>query len=155
MGFQLTDGETIGEGIRLVGQHEDELDETWRPVWAAQDELREHCKRIQLRLARAEESKPYLGIEARVFNDGVGFRYLFDERFGELGIAHELTEFGFTADHAAWSIPANYDNYEYLFTETPLTEAGYLAAWQESRPDAERLGRWRHRSPFRSPTTCI
>lgn len=139
LGFRLTDGTVLGEGVRLDGLHTDELDETWQPVWGARAEVRSHCNRLVVRLPAGDRA-PSLGVEARVFDDGVGLRYLFDERFGEFAIADELTEFRFTADHTAWSMPANWDGYEYLYTTTPLTGAGFLAPGDESRDEAEQLG---------------
>ncbi|NYH78930.1 hypothetical protein FHR84_002255 [Actinopolyspora biskrensis] len=76
-----------------------------------------------------------------MFDDGVGFRYLFGERWRDFEVLDEHTEFRFTGNHAAWSIPANYDSYEYLYTETPLSGIGGLADWQEPRDDpGQRIG---------------
>lgn len=141
MGFELGGGAVLGEGTHLVGVHRDELDETWQPVWGAQAEVRSHCNRAVVRLRAPAEQGAELAVEFRVFDDGVGFRYLFGEQLGEFDVLDERTEFRFTGNHTAWSIPANYDSYEYLHTETPLTGIGGLADWQEPRDDpGQRLG---------------
>ncbi|MBA8825200.1 alpha-glucosidase [Saccharopolyspora lacisalsi] len=140
MGFELGDGAVLGEGMKLAGVHRDELDETWQPVWGARAEVRSHCNRAVLRLRKPGQGGE-LAVEFRVFDDGLGFRYLFGAEAGEFDVLDELTEFRFTDDHTAWSIPGNYDSYEYLHTETPLTGIGGLADWQEPRDDpGQRLG---------------
>lgn len=63
------------------------------------------------------------------------------EELGDFTMLDELTEFRFTADHTAWSTPANCDSVEHLHTETPLTGAGFLHEWQEPRDEeGEKLG---------------
>lgn len=138
MGFELGGGIRLGESAELVASAADEIDETWQPVWGSAAEIRSHCRSTVLHL---RESIDYI-IEFRVFDDGVGFRYCFEPQpgFDDFEVLDELTEFRFTADHTAWSTPANYDSVEYLHTETPLTAAGQLHPWQEPRDDAERLG---------------
>ncbi|MGW0893863.1 glycoside hydrolase family 97 protein [Saccharopolyspora sp. NPDC002578] len=137
MGFELGD-RRLGEAAELVGIAHDELDETWRPVWGSSAEIRSHCRSTVVRLHEQVD----FDVEFRVFDDGVGFRYFFPQQpdLGDFEVLDEHTEFRFTADHTAWSTPANYDSVEYLYTETPLTGAGKLHPWQEPRDDAERLG---------------
>lgn len=139
MGFELGDDISLHEGMELTGTHRNELDETWKPVWGARSEVRSHCNRLVARLGSADGRE--LDVEFRVFDDGAGFRYLFPEQHGDFEVVAEHTEFRFTGDHTAWSIPANYDSYEYLYTETPLSRAGYLAEGDEPRnEEGERLG---------------
>ena len=60
----------------------------------------------------------------RVFNDGIGFRYVLpqQENRGAFAITDEYTQFKLTDDHTAWWIPADYDSYEYLYSESKLSE---------------------------------
>lgn len=138
MGFELGDGVRLGESAELIATARDVLDETWEPVWGSSAEIRSHCRSVVLQLRERIDYE----IEFRVFDDGVGFRYFFppQDELDDFEVLDEFTEFRFTADHTAWSNPANYDSVEYLHTETPLTAAGGLHPWQESRDDAERLG---------------
>lgn len=141
MGFELSQATMLGTGMRLVEVHRDELEETWRPVWGARSEVHSHCNRAMVRLDNSAGQAETMGIEFRVFDDGVGFRYLFGPTAGEFDVLDETTEFRFTGNHTAWSIPANFDSYEYLYTETPLTDIGGLADWQDPRDDpGQRLG---------------
>lgn len=146
MGFELGDGERLREGLAVEGIRRDELDETWRPVWGARSEVRSRCRRALVRLRAPERERTRisaLDLEFRVFDDGVGFRYGFapGREQDPFEVLEELTEFRFTGDHTAWSIPANYDSYEYLHAETPLTGVGQVAEWQDPREEeGEQLG---------------
>ena len=64
----------------------------------------------------------------RVFDDGIGFRYEFPEsaEMPVARIAEELTEFAIAPEAAeggkAWWIPGgDFNRYEYLYNETPIT----------------------------------
>ncbi|MHA6804505.1 glycoside hydrolase family 97 protein [Salinifilum ghardaiensis] len=141
MGFELDGGADLRRGMALAAVHRDELDETWTPVWGARSEVRSHCNRAVIRLRAPHARGRELDVEVRVFDDGAGFRYLLGESWGEFGVLDEHTEFRFTADHTAWSIPANYTSYEYQHTETPLSGIGGLVAPEDSREEPEeRLG---------------
>ncbi|GAA2795973.1 glycoside hydrolase family 97 protein [Saccharopolyspora taberi] len=140
LGFELEDGSGLGESAELDAVGTRELDETWRPVWGSASEIRSHCRSTVLRL---RENDRIFEVEFRVFDDGVGFRYVFPEQddLGDFVVLDELTEFRFTADHTAWSCPANYDSVEYLYTETPLTGGGFTHEWQDPRgEEGEQLG---------------
>lgn len=65
-----------------------------------------------------------LRVDFRVYNDGFAFRYkiyLDNQEIDTLLITNELTEFNFANDGSSWSIPANFDSYEYLYREQPLS----------------------------------
>ena len=63
-----------------------------------------------------------MDITFRVFNDGFAFRYSFSEQeLKKLTITDELSEYRFTADHQAWSIPWRTEYYEGLWTKAPLS----------------------------------
>ena len=62
----------------------------------------------------------------RVFDDGVGFRYEFPGAgcsLTQVDIVDELTEFAVAEPATAWWIPGGeWNRYEYLYNQTPLTE---------------------------------
>ena len=63
-----------------------------------------------------------MDITFRVFNDGFAFRYSFSEQeLKKLTITDEMSEYRFTADHQAWSIPWRTEYYEGLWTKAPLS----------------------------------
>jgi hypothetical protein len=67
-----------------------------------------------------------LTLVVRVFDDGVGFRYVFPEEsgFGDFVVTSERTEFAFTDDHTSWWVENDFDSYEYAYEETPLSQVG-------------------------------
>ena len=65
----------------------------------------------------------WLDIVFRVFEDGVGFRYVFPKQAGlkYFIVGDELTEFRMTGDHKTFWIPGDYDTNEYPYTTSPLS----------------------------------
>ena len=64
-----------------------------------------------------------MDIEFRVFDDGMGFRYVFREHpCPVLVLKEEVTEFVMTGNHTAWWIPEDYDSQEFEYTESLLDE---------------------------------
>ncbi|SEV86621.1 glycoside hydrolase family 97 catalytic domain-containing protein [Natrinema salifodinae] len=128
LGFEFRNQAIFGVGadaadLAVTGSERTTVDETWEPVWDRYDEIREHY--TELRLGLEERAEPGRGgtLEVRVFDDGVGFRFLFDERFGEgFVITSERTEYEFADDYASWWIPNDYNNFEVEYEETPLSE---------------------------------
>lgn len=54
--------------------------------------------------------KTYLDVEFRVYDDGIGFRYVFPkQKRKELVITDELSQFAMPEDLTAWWIPGDYD----------------------------------------------
>ena len=82
---------------------------------------------MTIRFVEDSDEQRRFGVTFRVFDDGVGFRYVFDdESMGEtVRIADELTEFNFASDGTAWWIPAGeWNRYEYLYEETDISAVG-------------------------------
>ena len=100
-----------------------EFDETWKPVWGEESEIRDRHNEMAVTLRQTSSDRRMI-IRFRLFDDGLGFRYEFPEQ-GNLVyfvIADELTEFAMTGDHTAWWIPGDYDTQEYDYTESRLSE---------------------------------
>jgi alpha-glucosidase len=59
-----------------------------------------------------------------LFNDGLGFRYEFQEqdKLSYFVIEEECTQFALGGDHTAWWIPGDYDTQEYDYTKSKLSE---------------------------------
>lgn len=68
--------------------------------------------------------KRQLKVRFRVFDDGVGFRYEFplSSNLNYFVIREEHTQFAMTGNHTAFWIPGDYDNQEYDYTESRLSE---------------------------------
>ncbi|MBI3137704.1 MAG: glycoside hydrolase family 97 protein [Sphingobacteriales bacterium] len=99
-------------------------DESWKPVWGEQSSIRNHYKQLLLKLSDRSGSGIRIEIVFRVFDDGVGFRYIFPQqaKLNHFILAEELTQFGVTGDHNAFWIPGDYDTNEYAYYTSPLSE---------------------------------
>ena len=98
-------------------------DETWKPVWGEEAEIRNHYNELQTVLYQKMNDRT-MCITFRLFNDGLAFRYAFPDQknLTYFIIKEEKTEFAMTGDHTAWWIPGDYDTQEYHFTKSRFSE---------------------------------
>jgi alpha-glucosidase len=125
LGFRLLRGPVLDGGFMLAASQTDSVDQTWTQVWGEDQEIRDQHNELQVELKEAAGAARRLTVLFRVFNDGLGFRYVIPAQpgFAELEIDDELTEFVLPDDHKAWWIPGLRPNrYEYHYRCTPLTE---------------------------------
>lgn len=124
LGFLLDDGE-VGKSMRQVGKQTCTKDETWHQPWGEEVEVRNHYKELTLRLQEQSGSKRQMSVVFRVFDDGVGFRYILHgiNKGKEYQIQDELTEITLAHDAKAWSIPTNRTVYfEGIYTPSLLSQ---------------------------------
>lgn len=124
LGFELKDDEkSLLNDFEIIKTETDTFDETWKPVWGEESEIRNHYNELAITL-KQEETNRLMLIRFRLFDDGLGFRYEFPEQkeLVYFVIKEELTEFAMTGDHTAFWIPGDYDSQEYDYTESKLSE---------------------------------
>ena len=123
LGFRLKDGTALVDYFRLVKASQSEKDETWKPVWGEENEIRDHHKELLVELEQTS-SKRLMNIRFRVFDHALGFRYEFPQQrnLSYFVITDECTQFAMTGDHIAWWIPGDYDTQEYDYTRSRLSE---------------------------------
>ncbi|AWH36212.1 alpha-glucosidase [Stenotrophomonas sp. ZAC14D1_NAIMI4_6] len=124
LGFELRDGR-LDRDFALLGQQQRSVDDTWEQPWGERRVTRNHFNELTVQLAETTGSKRRLDVVFRVYDDGLGFRYVFPEQpnLREAIIDDELTEFAIAPDSTAWWIPAGEPiHYEYLYQRTPLRE---------------------------------
>ena len=127
--FQHTSAETIDAkadmmfGFQLKDHQTSTFDETWKPVWGEESEIRNHYNELMVRLYQPKNDREMV-VRFRLFDDGLGFRYEFPDQknLTYFTIKEEHTQFAMTDDHTAWWIPGDYDTQEYAFTESRLSE---------------------------------
>ncbi|KIP87148.1 alpha-glucosidase [Stenotrophomonas maltophilia] len=124
LGFELRDGR-LDRDFEITGSSTRRFDETWEQPWGERRLTRNHYNELTLSLRQTTGEKRRLDVVFRVFDDGVGFRYVFPQQPGlaEAIIDEELTEFAIAQPSTAWWIPAGEPiHYEYLYARTPLQE---------------------------------
>jgi alpha-glucosidase len=120
MGFSCEEAD-LTCGFKIIGKSERSHESEWETVWGEERTIQDVHKELEVRLKH--QSGLRMNIVFRVFDDGFAFRYAFPKPNGkELTITDERTEYRFTADHAAWSIPWRTEYYEGLWTKSPLSE---------------------------------
>ena len=98
-------------------------DTTWTPVWGEVATIRDNYKQMTVSLEQTER-KYKMDIVFRLYNEGLGFRYVFPEQkeLTYFVIKEEKSQFAMTGDHTAWWIPGDYDTQEYEYHRSRLSE---------------------------------
>ncbi len=138
LGFELRDGR-LDRDFEITGSSTRAFDETWEQPWGERRLTRNHYNELTVSLRQTTGDKRRLDVVFRVFDDGVGFRYVFPQQPGlaEAIIDEELTEFAIAQPSTAWWIPAGEPiHYEYLYARTPLQEVPLVHTPITLRSDA-------------------
>lgn len=123
LGLQTTmDEPDLRMGFKLISiDRPATVDTQWETVWGEERWITDRHNEMRVHLKH--HSGMLMDIVFRVFDDGFALRYEFPEQERtELTITDEVTEYRFTADHAAWSIPWRTEYYEGIWTKAPLSE---------------------------------
>ena len=125
MGIEFEQMEPLESNIVITDYKISAFDKTWEQPWGEQRIIRDKHNRLIVGLQEKGKHGRKLNIEFKVFNDGVGFRYIFPEQedVGTILITKELTEFAFDDNHKSWSIPAyNKMKYELLYKNKQINQ---------------------------------
>lgn len=130
MGFEFKNQPSFENGIQIIGSKTTSYDQTWEQPWGEEQMVRENYNELIIDLAETEGKQRKLQVAFRVFDDGLGFRYIFPEQdsLGYFEIMDEKTEFNFPNENKAWWIKAYQANrYEYLYKCTSINEIDSIA----------------------------
>jgi alpha-glucosidase len=88
----------LGPGMRRTDTRNDSVDETYAIPVGKTSTVHNHCAAVRAQFKDGQGRE--LWIEARVFDDGVAFRYVIPEQANlkQVKIAHELTQFTYAKD---------------------------------------------------------
>lgn len=114
---------SLYNNFRQTGVSRSDSDTTWTPVWGEVATIRDNYKQMVVSLEQ-KERKYKMDIVFRLYNEGLGFRYVFPAQteLTYFVIKEEKTEFAMTGDHIAWWIPGDYDTQEYEYHRSRLSE---------------------------------
>jgi alpha-glucosidase len=105
LGLQFRDGGALGRDVEVLKAERSSTDSTWENRWGKRRQVQD--RHNQLRLVMHEKSEPGRNFEVifRVFDDGIGFRYVLPEQEGmqEFVLMKEQTEFAFTDNFACYA----------------------------------------------------
>lgn len=126
LGFELKGVRDLRDGFVVSSVETAEYDETWEQVWGEKQFIRNHYNEMKVHLSEEHDESRRMTLVFRVYDDGIAFRYEIpgQAHVDTLVIMDELTGFALTGDHRSWYIDAyQWNRFEYLFKETPLSEA--------------------------------
>jgi alpha-glucosidase len=127
LGMMFTDVPKFERNLEIAAQRDGSFDETWEQPWGERREIRNHYNELTITLRERTRPGREFDVVFRLYDDGLGFRYVFREQPGmaRLNISEELTEFVLAEDATAWWIPAfEWNREEYLYHTTPLQQVG-------------------------------
>ncbi len=124
LGFRFKEGPAMDKDFVVTGTTIDSANTTWKPVWGTSSEVRDHYHQLTVSLKEKTQPHRIMEIIFRAYNDGVAFRYILPTQpnLTNFEILDEETLFRFAGDNSAWWIPANWDSYEQLYTNTPVSQ---------------------------------
>jgi alpha-glucosidase len=124
LGFKFKNIPDLEDNFFIESSEASSFNQTWEQPWGEKRFIENNYNELIVNLRQNDALRRKLVLDFRVFNDGVGFKYLFpkQEHVDSLIISDEVTEFNFTAMHKAWWIPVHSENsfYESLYRHTPL-----------------------------------
>ena len=115
LGLDIAGQPAFGPGMRSIAAQTSAADETYTIPVGKTSTVRNHYNAVRADFQDGSGRK--LTIEARVFDDGVAFRYLTPAQpsLKEVHIAHELTEFTYAKDATTY----------------PLILDGFQSSWED------------------------
>jgi hypothetical protein len=134
LGFDFQNQATFGAGaaasadVTVTGSETGRTTETWEPVWGQYDRVSEQYTALRLGLEETAAPGRSGNLEVRVFDDGLGFRFLLDESFAANAdravVRSENTRVNFAGDYTCWWIRNAFTNprFEQEYTESPLSD---------------------------------
>ena len=122
----VLDGFGNDPASRVANARRNAVDQRWEQPWGEQRVITDRHTELRVTLsgADAKRTEPF-DLTVRVFDDGFGFRYEFNQidATRDVAIVDELTEFRLAGDWDAWWYPARHsDRDEYLYHRGPLFE---------------------------------
>ena len=123
MGFELVNTKPLTTGFAIVKQDTSTFDETWKPVWGQEREIRNHYNELAVTLTQDATGRTMV-MRFRLFDDGLGFRYEFPEQedLKAFILKDEVTQFALSGDNKAWWLPGDFDTEEYSTITSNLSE---------------------------------
>lgn len=120
LGFQTID-QDLSMGFKMLDCEKSTFEDEWETVWGEERFITDRHNEMRVRLLH--HSGIRMDIIFRAFDDGFAVRYEFPEQeTTALTITDEKTEYRFTCDPYAWSIPWRTEYYEGIWTKAPLSE---------------------------------
>jgi alpha-glucosidase len=120
----VLDGFGNAPATKVANARRKNVDTSWEQPWGEQRVIEDRHAELAVTLSGADaaNTEPY-DLVIRAFDDGIGFRYEYNQVAAarDVAVLDELTEFTLAGDFDAWWYPARHpDRDEYLYSRAPL-----------------------------------
>lgn len=125
LGFRFKDMPELGNSVKIINTSRNSFNETWEQPWGEKRLIENRYEELVVYLQEKKSPKRIFNVIIKVFNDGIGFRYVIPEQkdIDTIIIMDELTEFKMADTHKAWWIPAYKEKYyESLYRKTDMNK---------------------------------
>jgi len=124
LGFEFNNQSALWNDLMLKSYSFKEFNDEWHPIWGQKNTIVNNYSELTVAVREKKEPRREFTIFFRVFDNGVAFRYYFPKQphMHDVLISDEKTDFIFAEDAKTWSIPADYDSYEHLYRNLPLSQ---------------------------------
>ncbi|MCL7764532.1 glycoside hydrolase family 97 protein [Polaribacter sp. Z014] len=136
LGFELKN-KSLKNNFKMLSSEVKTNNSTWETVWGQRKTVKDYNNQLTLHLQQ-KETNILIDIIAKSFDDGIAFRYVFPKQnnLSDFVIIDELTEFNFKEDYKTWWNFADYDNYEKVYYNSPISQVGDSIKFKR-RPEKE------------------
>ncbi|MCU4163984.1 glycoside hydrolase family 97 protein [Carboxylicivirga caseinilyticus] len=111
-------GIDLSSGVQMKKVSISTVKDKWEPVWGQYAEINNYYNQGIISL---EKDNLQIDVTFRVYNDGLGFRYTIQGE-GEAIVNSEATQFNMASDNKTWWIAPCWENDEYIYQTTLLSE---------------------------------
>ncbi len=125
LGFQFEGQAPLNSDLKLENaQMLQGLNKPWEMPWGEKRMVDNMYNEAIITLAEQSGLKRVFTLTFKVYDDGLGFRYLFPPQpnLNQVLIAEENTEFNLAGDYTAFWGPGDWDIYEHLYSTTPVSK---------------------------------
>jgi alpha-glucosidase len=108
----------LSANLEVISKYSDRHSSEWITSWGQSSVIEDRHNRLVVTLRSVVAPLLVMGIEFKVYNDGIGFRYFWPSQHGleYFEITDEKTEFNLDVEDRMWWIPAFKGNrYEFLY----------------------------------------
>ncbi|NVK25137.1 MAG: glycoside hydrolase family 97 protein [Gammaproteobacteria bacterium] len=131
LGLVFKEQAAFADGFKITKVEKSFNYSKWEQPWGERRVVEDNHNEVIISAVNAELNNAIYSIRARVFDDGIGFRYEVpkQDNYKQVEIVKELTEFTLAdaQNSKAFWIPARgWNRYEYVYNETPVYEAQHV-----------------------------
>lgn len=102
LGLQIAGDASSNQSYSIQQVERKSIQNSWEPIYGERNEIPDHYSEGLIKLKSENNLQTDFNIRCRAYNEGVAFKYEFDEVSTELVIDNELTEFSIPSGSKAW-----------------------------------------------------